>query len=202
MSPSNEPSSNGRWSASPSTSSMPGGRRSRATSQHPGALIEARHAASLAPHELDGDRSPCRWRRRARDLQAPRPRGRRGTGASARPVRTRAVARSGRTSGRAARRARSRAAAARSSRPRGESKLTPVDLNDELQAIAETARAHAADGEELAAVIPAEPAVGVRVYLCAFAAGEERSWLALRADGQPVARSLPPTRRGVDRRSV
>jgi hypothetical protein len=66
-----------------------------------------------------------------------------------------------------------------------------VDLNDELQAIAETARIHADDGEELAAVIPAEPAVGVRVYLCAFAAGEERSWLALRADGQPIAdRSL------------
>ena len=66
-----------------------------------------------------------------------------------------------------------------------------MDLNDELEAIAETARAHADDGEELAAVIPAEPAQGMRVYLCAFAAGEARSWLALRADGQPVAdRSL------------
>jgi hypothetical protein len=31
----------------------------------------------------------------------------------------------------------------------------------------------------------------VRVYLCAFEAGEERSWLALDAGGQPVAdRSL------------
>ena len=66
-----------------------------------------------------------------------------------------------------------------------------MDLNDELEAIAETARTHAADGEELAAVIPAEPALGVRVYLCAFAAGDARSWLALRADGQPLAdRSL------------
>jgi hypothetical protein len=66
-----------------------------------------------------------------------------------------------------------------------------VDLNEELEAIAETARTHAEDGEELAAVIPAEPAVGVRVYLCAFSAGEERSWLALRADGQAIAdRSL------------
>ena len=61
-----------------------------------------------------------------------------------------------------------------------------MDLNDELEAIAQSARAHAADGEELAAVIPAEPASGVRVYLCAFEAGEERSWLALRADGQPL----------------
>jgi hypothetical protein len=66
-----------------------------------------------------------------------------------------------------------------------------VDLNEELEAIAATARTHAEDGEELAAVIPAEPAVGVRVYLCAFAAGGERSWLALRADGQAVGdRSL------------
>jgi hypothetical protein len=66
-----------------------------------------------------------------------------------------------------------------------------VDLNDELEAIAETARAHARDGEELAAVIPAEPTRGLRVYLCAFAAGDARSWLVLRADGQPVGdRSL------------
>ena len=66
-----------------------------------------------------------------------------------------------------------------------------MDLNDELEAIAETARTHAGDGEELAAVIPAEPALGLRVYLCAFAAGDARSWLVLRADGQPVGdRSL------------
>jgi hypothetical protein len=66
-----------------------------------------------------------------------------------------------------------------------------VGLNDELEAIAEAARAHAADGEELAAVIPAEPAQGVRVYLCAFAAGDERSWLALDSHAQPlVDRSL------------
>lgn len=64
-------------------------------------------------------------------------------------------------------------------------------LDAELEAMAHTARAHASDGEELAAVIPAEPVEGMRVYLCAFAAGEERSWLALDADGQPlVDRSL------------
>jgi hypothetical protein len=61
-----------------------------------------------------------------------------------------------------------------------------VNLKDELAAIAETARTHAAADEELAAVIPAEPAQGVRVYLCAFAAGDARSWLALHADGRPV----------------
>ena len=66
-----------------------------------------------------------------------------------------------------------------------------MDLNDELAAIAETARTHADDDEQLAAVIPAEPALGLRVYLCAFEAGDARSWLALRADGQPLAdRSL------------
>ena len=62
-----------------------------------------------------------------------------------------------------------------------------MDLNDELEAIAETARTHGADGEQLAAVIAAEPAQGLRVYLCAFEAGEARSWLALSADGKPVA---------------
>jgi len=66
-----------------------------------------------------------------------------------------------------------------------------VDLNVELEAIAKTARTYAAAGEDLATVIPAEPATGVRVYLCGFAAGDERSWLALRADGRPVTdRSL------------
>jgi hypothetical protein len=66
-----------------------------------------------------------------------------------------------------------------------------VGLSEELNGIAEAARAHADNGEELAAVIAAEPAPGVRVYLCAFAAGEERSWLGLHADGWPVAdRSL------------
>jgi hypothetical protein len=61
-----------------------------------------------------------------------------------------------------------------------------VSLSDELDAIAAAAGGHAADGEELAAVIPAEPSTGVRVYLCAFANGEARSWLALDGDGRPV----------------
>ena len=66
-----------------------------------------------------------------------------------------------------------------------------MSLNDELETIAEAARAHAAEGEELAAVIPAEPAQGVRVYLCAFTNADARSWLGLDRDGRPVTdRSL------------
>jgi hypothetical protein len=62
-----------------------------------------------------------------------------------------------------------------------------VSLTDELEQIAGAARLYADDGEELAAIIPAEPAQGVRVFLCAYAAGDdERSWIALRPDGQAV----------------
>ena len=66
-----------------------------------------------------------------------------------------------------------------------------MELTDELQRIAATAHAHAAQGEELAAVIPAEPADGIRVYLCAFSSRDSRTWLALDGDGQPITdRSL------------
>lgn len=41
----------------------------------------------------------------------------------------------------------------------------------------------AEEGEELVGVIPAEPASGRRVYLCAFAHGDERRWIALDASG-------------------
>lgn len=62
-----------------------------------------------------------------------------------------------------------------------------MELADELERIAADARAYADDGEELAAVIPAEPAKGVRVFLCAFSAGgDERSWIAFRPDGNAV----------------
>jgi hypothetical protein len=36
-------------------------------------------------------------------------------------------------------------------------------------------------------VIPAEPGGGGRVYLCAFVAGAERSWLALDEAGTPIS---------------
>jgi hypothetical protein len=65
--------------------------------------------------------------------------------------------------------------------------LPPVSLEEELSAAREAARGHAADGEEVVAVIPAEPGTGARVYLCAYARGEERAWLALDAGRAPIA---------------
>lgn len=62
-----------------------------------------------------------------------------------------------------------------------------MELSEELVRIAEAARRHAAAGEDVAAVIPAEPLEGVRVYLCAFASGDLRTWLALDRHGEPVA---------------
>jgi hypothetical protein len=61
-----------------------------------------------------------------------------------------------------------------------------VTLEEELQRIAEAAEAHADAGERLCGIIVAEPHKGARVFLCAFEGGEERSWLALAADCEPV----------------
>jgi hypothetical protein len=61
-----------------------------------------------------------------------------------------------------------------------------VGLSEELDRIAGLAREHAEPGEALEAVIPAEPAPGVRVYVCAFRRGEKSSWLALDGDGRVV----------------
>jgi len=52
--------------------------------------------------------------------------------------------------------------------------------------IAEVAAGYAAAGDELTGVIPVE-VLGSRVYLCAFAAPERTSWLALGDDAQPVS---------------
>ena len=47
------------------------------------------------------------------------------------------------------------------------------------------------DDEELAGIVPAEPASGVRLYVCAYRDGEVGSWLVLNAESEPVAdRSL------------
>jgi hypothetical protein len=61
-----------------------------------------------------------------------------------------------------------------------------VGLSEELERIAEVAFTHAGPGEELAAVIPAEPAAGARVYLCAYRRGEENAWFALDAEARPI----------------
>lgn len=68
---------------------------------------------------------------------------------------------------------------------------------DDLERIAAAAAELAEPGEELAAVLPAEPEPGRRVYLCAFAAGDEaRTWVALAEDGSPV-RARPLVREAV-----
>jgi hypothetical protein len=61
-----------------------------------------------------------------------------------------------------------------------------VGLSEDLDRIAEIARRSAEPGEELAAVIPAEPAEGLRVYVCAFTHGDTKAWLALDDDGRPL----------------
>jgi hypothetical protein len=65
--------------------------------------------------------------------------------------------------------------------------VAAVSLEAEIAAAAEAASAHTAEGEELEGVIPAEPGRGARVYLCAFRNGDHQTWLALDADGRPVA---------------
>jgi hypothetical protein len=62
-----------------------------------------------------------------------------------------------------------------------------VSLEQEIAATAEAAAIHAAGGEELEAVIPAEPGGGRRVYLCAFTNGEEQAWIALDGEQRPIA---------------
>jgi hypothetical protein len=61
-----------------------------------------------------------------------------------------------------------------------------VTLRDDLERVARAAAALAEPGEELTGVVAAEPARGVRTYLCAYARGEERSWLVLDEAGEPV----------------
>jgi hypothetical protein len=60
-------------------------------------------------------------------------------------------------------------------------------LEQELNAVAKAAGSFVEAEEELTAVVPAEPAPGLRVYLCAFSRGDELAWLALRDDGSPLA---------------
>lgn len=59
-------------------------------------------------------------------------------------------------------------------------------LADELDRIAAVAAMHAADGEELAGVLAAEPTPGERLYVCAYAGPERRTWLAFDGSGEPV----------------
>jgi hypothetical protein len=63
-----------------------------------------------------------------------------------------------------------------------------VALSEDLSRIATAAAAHAEEGEEVTGVVPAEPARGERVYLCAFRRESgETSWLALDERSEPVS---------------
>jgi hypothetical protein len=62
----------------------------------------------------------------------------------------------------------------------------PVALSKDLERIAEAAASYAADGEQLSAVLAAEPPAGGRVYLCAYVAGDGLTWLALDDRAEPV----------------
>ena len=63
-----------------------------------------------------------------------------------------------------------------------------MSLADDIERVASLASAHAASGDLVSGVIATEPVSGELVYLCAFDdADGRRSWLAVRADGSPVA---------------
>jgi hypothetical protein len=61
-----------------------------------------------------------------------------------------------------------------------------VGLDGDLRRTAEVAAAFASDGEELVGIVPAEPAGGLRLYVCAYGREEEATWLVLDATGVPV----------------
>ena len=63
-----------------------------------------------------------------------------------------------------------------------------MPLADEIDAARAAALRFAEEGEALVGAVPAEPGAGAgtRVYLCAFARGEERRWLVLDAAGEAV----------------
>ena len=61
-----------------------------------------------------------------------------------------------------------------------------MELAAELRRIADAAAAYAADGEELAGIVPAEPRGGARLYVCAYRDGDVTSWLVLDAAARPV----------------
>jgi hypothetical protein len=62
-----------------------------------------------------------------------------------------------------------------------------MTLAADLERIAAAAAAFAAPGENVVGVVAAEPLARARVFLCAYEAGDARSWLALDDTGAPVA---------------
>ena len=61
-----------------------------------------------------------------------------------------------------------------------------MGLDGDLRRAAEAAVPYATEGEELVGIVPAEPASGVRLYVCAYGGRQESTWLVLDATGVPV----------------
>ena len=61
-----------------------------------------------------------------------------------------------------------------------------MELERDLRRIAEAAARHAAEGEDVSGIVPAEPAGGIRLYVCAYSGGEGTTWLVFDATGVPV----------------
>ena len=61
-----------------------------------------------------------------------------------------------------------------------------MGLENDLRRIADSAVVYAADGEEVVGIVPAEPASGLRLYVCAYGHEDESTWLVLDATGVPV----------------
>jgi hypothetical protein len=62
-----------------------------------------------------------------------------------------------------------------------------VALEQDLRRIVERAGVYAAGGEDVAGIVPAEPASGIRLYVCAYGGEDATTWLVLDATGVPVA---------------
>lgn len=63
-----------------------------------------------------------------------------------------------------------------------------MSLSEDVSRVAAIAAQHRAPGQQVVAVLAVDSAAGERVYLCAFADDEgSREWLALAADGAPLA---------------
>ena len=61
-----------------------------------------------------------------------------------------------------------------------------MGLREDFDRIAAAAAAYADEGEQLNGIVPSLAQPGERTYLCAFLTGDERSWLVLDDDGEPV----------------
>jgi hypothetical protein len=62
-----------------------------------------------------------------------------------------------------------------------------VGLEQDLRRIAEAAARNAVEGEDVAGIVPAEPASGIRLYVCAYGSEDATSWLVLDATGVAVS---------------